>query len=104
MNKKMLSMAILTMILSGCVVRQTPNMVVAAPPYPAPTVYTEAPAVEQVQIVYPVVESAYIWDPLAGGYFFVYGGNRHYMAKGWNYRIHGVPHGAFRGGAVLRRH
>lgn len=64
---------ILVAALSGCVVA----------PYQPDVVY------------YPQVQTAYVWDPVATSFFFVYNGNRHYMQRGWDYR-RGVPHGHYR--------
>ena len=61
--------------------------------------YTVQPYVVQPQpevVVYPQVESAYIWDAALLSFFFVYGGHRYYMDRGWGYHSHGVPHGHYR--------
>lgn len=73
-------------MLAGCVVAPLPyGRVVVAP----------APVIVQPQVVYPQYESAYIWDPIAVSFFFVVGGHRHYMDRGWQPR-HGYPRGYYR--------
>ena len=69
--KKSILITILVASLSGCVV---------APYRPYQPVYQPEPVV-----VYPQYESAYIWDPVALSFFFVYGGHRHYMPRGWHH-------------------
>jgi hypothetical protein len=75
MKNSLIVIALITM-LSGCVVAPTPYYTVGYNPN---------------YLVYPVYESAYIYDPVPGTYFFWYGGHRHYMERGWGYRTHGVP-------------
>jgi len=79
------------MLLAGCVI--TP-----LPPAQQPVEYVPAPVI----ITYPTVESAYLWDPVIGCFFFVSRGNRYYMDRGWAYRTHGAPVGRFHG--VITRH
>ncbi len=67
--------------LSGCVVAP-------ARPYAAVQVQPEV-------VYYPQYETAYVWDPVATSFFFVYGGHRHYMDRGWHPR-HGYPRGYYR--------
>lgn len=81
MNKLLISLATVAM-LCGCAV--------------VPVQSHNSPVYVEPQIVaYPQYESAYIWDPLALSYFFVYGGQRRYMDRGWAYRSHGFPHANF---------
>lgn len=84
--KKLISVVVIAM-LAGCVVGPAYRVVPAQPVVVAP---------QDGMIVYPQVESAYIWDPVALSFFFVFGGQRHYMARGWGYHTHGVPHGYYR--------
>ena len=68
MKNSLIVIALITM-LSGCVVAPTPYYTVGYNPN---------------YLVYPVYESAYIYDPVPGTYFFWYGGHRHYMERGWD--------------------
>lgn len=84
---KLLTLSI-SILLSGCVV---------APAYrvqPVP-VYRVQPVPVEEQIEYPQYESAYIWDPVILSFFFIVGGHRHYMDRGWHPR-YGYPHGYYR--------
>ena len=67
--------------LAGCVV---------APYRPAPVYQPTQEVVE-----YPQYESAYLWDPVATAFFFVFAGHRYYMDRGWGYRSHGAPRGHY---------
>ncbi len=84
-------------ILAGCIVA------------PAPYVYAQeetcyvdgaqVPCYNPNAVVYPAYETAYVWDPVVGCFFFWGGGYRHYMGRGWSYG-RGVPHGYFHGNRV----
>ena len=82
--KKLLISTIVISMLAGCVVT----------PY-HPYMVQPAVVVQPGEIVYPQVESAYIWDAALLSFFFMYGGQRHYMNRGWGYHSHGVPHGHY---------
>lgn len=83
--------------LAGCIVVPARHRVV----YVAPPVVIGAAAgvavastfVYDENIVYPEYETAYIWDPIIGVYFFAgRDGLRHNMPHRWNYRTHGAPY------------
>lgn len=79
--KRLLISTVVISMLVGCVV---------TPAYRVAPVAVVTPGSEM--IVYPQVETAYVWDPIALSFFFVFGGQRHYMPRGWGYHSHGVPH------------
>ena len=88
---KIIIVAALSITLAGCVV---PHPVYVEPLDP---VYEYEPVV-----VYPVYQSAYVWDAGSGTYFFYDGGyQRHYMPGGWAYG-HPIPGPRFAPGAGAR--
>lgn len=95
--KKLLISVVTASLLSGCVVGRHGGVYV--PPVAVAAVAGAAVATAIIYedgVVYPEYETAYVWDPIYGCYFFIgAGGVRHNMPHGWGYRSHGVPHGVY---------
>lgn len=71
----------IVVLLSGCVV--------------APAYRVQPAVVVQSEVVYPQYETAYVWDPVAMSFFFMYSSHRYYMDRGWHPH-YGYPRGYYR--------
>jgi hypothetical protein len=111
--RKLDALFAISAVLGGCVVTPRHHVFVAPVVVAAPVVVVPSPVVVAAPVVvvpspvpmpqttmgfetntvYPEYESAYVWDPAFGAFFWFGGhGERHYMPHGWNYRSHRVPH------------